>query len=126
MLKIACIGLGGGIGAICRYLLSGFINNCFMMTFPMGTFVVNFLGAFFMGAISQWSVSSNLLSPYWLAFLTTGLLGGFTTFSTFSLETANLFQQGKGLLATTNMVGSLFCCILGIFLGKYVIKLFLS
>ncbi len=124
MLKIICIGLGGGVGAICRYGLTSFVNGFYMGNFPLGTLIVNFFGALCMGAVTQWFAQSQITASYWLPFLTTGLLGGFTTFSTFSLETANLLEQGDWTLAAINITASLCMCILGIFLGKYLIKCF--
>lgn len=124
MLKVFLIGLGGGCGAICRYGLTTMVNTFYWGIFPLGTLFVNFLGAFLMGCVFQWSLQYEMTSSYWLPFLTTGILGGFTTFSTFSLETVNLLEQSQYLLAAINILGSLCLCLLGIFLGKSFIKLF--
>lgn len=123
MLKILCIGLGGGLGAIARYSLTTLINHIWISAFPLGTLLANFLGAVFMGAFTQWAAKYEITASLWLPFLTTGLLGGFTTFSTFSLETVNLMEQGQWLLAVCNILFSISLCLLGIFLGKYLIKL---
>ena len=122
MLKIVCIVLGGGIGAISRYSLTTIVNHFWLSAFPLGTFIVNFLGAILMGAITQWAARYDITTSYWLPFLTTGLLGGFTTFSTFSLETINLMEQGQWLLSAINIVGNVLLCLVGIYLGKSLIK----
>jgi CrcB protein len=83
--------LGGGVGAVCRFLLSRQINYLELPTkFPVGTFIVNMLGCFAIGFLFQ-AINENLVPKRIQLLLVTGFLGGFTTFSSFSLETVNLF-----------------------------------
>ena len=100
--KLFLIGGGGFFGAILRYLVGGWVQNLFARPWPYGTFAVNILGCFTIGFV--WGLVENreLLAPSVRLFLLTGVLGGFTTFSTFSLETFNLVRQGDWLGAGLN------------------------
>lgn len=110
--------LGGGIGAVLRYLISTFINKCFM---PWGTFTVNVLGCFVFGLL----VSFLANSQYKLLLLT-GFCGGFTTFSTFASESAHLFTgTGKDFLhGLVYLTSSVVLGVLAIFVGLKFISFF--
>ncbi|OFI06067.1 putative fluoride ion transporter CrcB [Clostridium acetireducens DSM 10703] len=123
MEKIFFVGLGGFIGASTRYLISNMASKYFYNYIPYGTLVVNILGAFLMGAIMEVSIKYNLISPNLRIFLTTGILGGLTTFSTFSYETVNIFQKGNYILASINASLNLFLSLLFVFIGKYIIQI---
>lgn len=110
------VGLGGFCGAISRYLL-GFLPGYYYLGFPVGTMLINLVGAFFIGLIAG-VVPYDLLSARGQLCLKTGFCGGFTTFSTFSLETVTLLEQGHWLLAGGYIVSSVVVCLLGVFLGK--------
>lgn len=102
--KILWVGLGGFLGSIGRYLLSGYVQHLMRATgFPYGTLVVNLVGCLLIGFLSQWAGARGFLSPEARLFVFMGLLGGFTTFSTFSNETMNLWQAGAGAAALTNV-----------------------
>ena len=102
--KILWVGLGGCLGSISRYLLSGYIQHLVRGTgFPYGTLTVNLIGCLFIGFLSQWIETRGFLSPEARLFVFMGLLGGFTTFSTFSNETMNLWQTGAGAAALANV-----------------------
>ena len=102
--KILWVGLGGFLGSIGRYLLSGYIQNLVRGTgFPYGTLAVNLTGCLFIGFLSQWVETRGFLSPEARLFVFMGLLGGFTTFSTFSNETMNLWQAGDSTAALANV-----------------------
>jgi len=118
MLNVLAVGCGGFIGAISRYLLSTFINRINPVNFPVSTLIINVIGSFLIGMVTQ--LFSNLYpnNKRLLLFLTTGILGGFTTFSTFSLETVNLYQNGNTLFAVLNVVLSIAFCLSGTVLGK--------
>jgi len=92
------IGSGSFIGGVLRYYLSQFIQIKTISTFPIGTLTVNFLGCFFIGLIVGLIDKENIGSE-WRFFLITGLLGGFTTFSAFSMESINLLRDGQLLYA---------------------------
>ncbi|MEP6926939.1 MAG: fluoride efflux transporter CrcB [Ginsengibacter sp.] len=118
---ILAIGIGSGIGGIFRYLLSLFINNKFLSAFPYGTLAVNIIGCLLMGIIFGLSEKVNF-NIEWRLFLTTGLLGGFTTFSAFSIETIRLFRDGQLWLAFTYIACSVVIGLLATFSGIYFIK----
>ncbi|MFA9397194.1 MAG: fluoride efflux transporter CrcB [Clostridiaceae bacterium] len=124
MQKILFVGLGGFIGASLRYIISNIINKG-SFTLPLGTLLVNILGGFFIGAIITLSLNSTIISTNLKLFLTTGLLGGLTTFSTFSLETLGLFENKLYFLGILNINLNLLLSLLGVYLGKILIKLFI-
>lgn len=119
MLNALSVGFGGCIGAMLRYLLgtSLFQNS----HFPYATLLVNVMGAFLMGILTQLFAETILISLRAKLFLTIGLLGGFTTFSTFSLETVNLVEAGKPIAAFLYAGLSLTLCLAGTFLGKLLV-----
>ena len=102
--KILWVGLGGFLGSISRYLLSGYVQHLVRGTgFPYGTLAVNVIGCFFIGFLAHWVEARGFLSPETRLFVFIGLLGGFTTFSTFSYETMNLWQAGDNAAALANI-----------------------
>ena len=107
------VGLGGATGAILRYAIS---LIPYRGEFPLLTFVTNILGAVLIGFIVGYVAKRNVNDSL-LLFLKTGLCGGFTTFSTFSLEAYNLFAGGSKILAVIYAVLSTVCCIVGVWLG---------
>lgn len=124
MIKNAlAVGCGGFIGAVARYLLSATINRFNIGNFPISTLIINILGSFLIGLLSQLFSSMYPDNKKMLLFLTTGILGGFTTFSTFSLETVNLYQNGNTIYAVLNIFFSLTFCLSGAFLGKMLAKI---
>ena len=105
MIKLLIIGSGGFTGAICRYLLAGLISRMTSpSSFPYGTLVVNILGCFLIGFGGGLIESRQFFTPEARAFIFIGLLGGFTTFSTFGLETFNLAVHGQ-VTATLSYLG---------------------
>lgn len=115
------VGLGGFVGAVCRYLLSLIPVS---KTFPAMTLLTNLAGAVFIGVIVAFSEQITSISPNLLLFLKTGLCGGFTTFSTFSLETLVLFEQKRPLLGLSYILLSVLLCLAGVFLGKWTFHFF--
>ncbi len=106
MLNIIVVGLGGFVGAVCRYLI-GLIPVNEATVFPIKTFIINIVGCIVIGMITVVATKNNTLSPQLLLFLKVGICGGFTTFSTFALETAELMKSGNALIALVYMVGSI-------------------
>ena len=102
--KIFWVGLGGFLGSIGRYLLSGYVQHLMRGTvFPYGTLAVNLIGCLGIGFLSQWVGTRGFLSPEIRLFVFMGLLGGFTTFSTFGNETLNLWQADESAAAFANV-----------------------
>ncbi|MBC8063142.1 MAG: fluoride efflux transporter CrcB [Clostridiaceae bacterium] len=122
MQKIFYVGIGGFVGASLRYIISIQSTKWFGSSFPFGTLIVNVLGGFLMGAIMQISTDTTLISPNQRLILTTGVLGGLTTFSTFSLETINLFSDSRYVLGTLNISLNLFFSLFGLIVGKLLIQ----
>ena len=118
MWECLVVGLGGFIGASMRYLM-GLIDlkNDLM---PINTMVINIIGAFVIGMIAALASKYNLPSR-WILFIKTGLCGGFTTFSTFSLESMNLINEGKLAAAGLYIVLTVMLCLMFVWLGNYVV-----
>jgi CrcB protein len=116
--QIFFVGLGGFCGASARYLLSGWVQRLSRQAvFPLGTFVVNMLGCLVIGWLGGLVVHRSLLGPQARLFILTGLLGGFTTFSTFSLETFNMLRDGQFTGAFANVAGQVILGLIGVFIG---------
>jgi CrcB protein len=114
------VGVGGFLGAVLRYLLG--LIPC-EGSFPLMTMLINFSGAFAIGVITALSGNGTLANLNITLFLKTGICGGFTTFSTFSLETMTLLQQGKTLMGMTYAVASVVLCLVGVLLGTVLGKI---
>lgn len=116
------VGLGGALGAICRFGLSTFINERTSSSFPAGTFAVNFIGSFLFGLLFVAVFSAAPMRESLRLLVLVGFLGAFTTFSTFSFETLRLIESAQIMLATLNVVSSLLLCLLGVWLGTILAK----
>lgn len=116
--SVLAVGCGGFIGASLRYLCAEGISKLYTGQLPVATFAINLLGSFFIGFLSQWLALFYPNHRMLRLFMTTGILGGFTTFSTFSLETADLFQKGSTGIACLNVAASAGCCVLGALAGR--------
>ncbi len=114
MNKFFLICLGGAVGTGARYLLSD--------AFPYGTLTVNVLGSFLMGVLMQLGLTTDLLSPTARVVLTTGLMGGFTTYSSFNYETIQYFQNGETLKGMMNLVVMVGVCLAAGFAGLVFAK----
>jgi CrcB protein len=110
------VGAGGALGAAGRYLFSGWINN-WLGPSPFAIFVVNISGAFLIGFITTLTQDRFIVDPHHRAFMTTGILGGYTTFSTWSWETMQLVQTGDYGRAAANGLGSLLDGLVAVYLG---------
>lgn len=122
MMSIVFVGLGGFIGASMRYIISLYASKTFTLKIPIGTLTVNILGSLIIGIIMELTLKTSLISPQMKLFLTTGFLGGLTTFSTFSYETMELIEKGDILLAILNIVLNLFLSLGGTILGRAIIN----
>lgn len=106
MLRTLLIGIAGLAGTLLRYWLSGFVARRYGETFPVGTMVVNVLGCFIAGAVFNLTEERFLVNPTLRTVILIGLLGGFTTFSSYGLQTFTLLRDGEFGLATLNIVVS--------------------
>jgi fluoride exporter len=117
------IFFGGGLGAVCRFFVASLVNQRVGILFPIGTFSVNVIGSFIMGVL--FSLFQNItVSLETRALLTIGFLGGFTTFSSFSIETVNLLRDGEYRLFLYNLVFTNVTCLLVTISGLYSARLF--
>lgn len=123
MLKtILFIAIGGAFGAVMRFLSQATVYELVGRTFPYGTLFVNVTGSFLMGLLSIFLVEKFNLSAEWHLAILVGVLGSFTTFSTFSIETLVLFEQGDLFKAMTNILLSVVLCITAVWIGAYLAK----
>ena len=117
MMSIISIAIGGAAGSLCRYGMSNGIYLLLGRSFPYGTLAVNILGSFVMGSVYILMIERASISEELRAGITIGLLGAFTTFSTFSIETINLIESGEILKAGLNILFSVTLCVVGCWLG---------
>ena len=117
MSQILAIAAGGAVGAVLRFLMSNGIYGLLGRGFPYGTLAVNVLGSLLMGFLYILLLERVSTGPELRAALLVGLLGAFTTFSTFSIETLNLIEQADYMKALINMVASVAACVLAAWLG---------
>jgi len=117
MNQVAAIAIGGALGSVLRYGLSSATHGWLGRGFPYGTLVVNVLGSLVMGMLFVLLVERIADSPVLRAGVLIGLLGGFTTFSSFSIETLNLIEQGALAKAATNVLGSVTLCLVATWIG---------
>jgi len=117
--EYAVVAIGSALGGVTRFWLSGMIANRYGNWFPFGTLAINISGSFVIGFVaaitsadSRYLVNSNVRT-----FLMVGVCGGYTTFSSFSLQTLSLAQDGQWLYAGANVVGSVVLCLVGVWLG---------
>lgn len=105
------VALGGALGAMLRYSASVYITPVFDNRFPLATFLVNALGSALMGVCYVLVIEKGVLDPVWRNILMTGFLGAFTTFSTFSLDAVNLWQNGHPVMAAAYIILSVLVCL---------------
>ncbi|ASV29145.1 fluoride efflux transporter CrcB [Maribacter cobaltidurans] len=122
MKQFLLIFLGGGVGSFLRYLISKALNS-YYPNFYLGTFLVNILGCFIIGLLIGLSVKNNYISENHVLLLGTGFCGGFTTFSTFALESHLLLKEHSLLYMSAYLGASIIAGILAIALGLYICKL---
>lgn len=119
MYTIILVGIGGFIGAILRYVLGGWIQNSFV-NFPVGTLVINTTGSFFLGLIMYLSEYQGFFGDRTRIFLTIGILGAFTTLSTFGYESFRLLDDSRLTLMAINVISTVLFSMLAVYLGKIV------
>jgi CrcB protein len=122
MLEFLVVGIGGFVGSCARFALTKLLTAAGYIAFPFATLLSNVIAGLLIGFIIGLEQQSISISPRAKLFLTTGLLGGMSTFSTFSLETINFFQDGKYLHASANILLNLALSLIGVVVGMYVAK----
>ena len=123
-LPVILVGIGGMIGSIVRYLSAILYTKHFPASFiPWGTFAVNILGCLLIGIVYGLSERFHFLTPHWRLFLTTGICGGFTTFSAFAYENISMLQQANYTGFAVYSLGSLVLCLLSVFAGLSLVKI---
>ena len=121
--RLLLIGLAGLAGTLCRYGLSGVVARRFGETFPTGTLLVNIIGCFLAGFLFYPLQERLLVSDIVRTALMIGFLGGFTTFSSFGLQTFTLFKEGDVFLAVINLVGSNAAGLFSVWIGYVLARL---
>ena len=114
--------LGGGLGAALRHGINLAVARTLGTAFPYGTLLINITGSFIMGLVAAYFAFRGDASQHWRLFFTTGILGGFTTFSAFSLDAALLYERGEVGLAALYVVGSVALSIGGLFAGLALVR----
>lgn len=121
MLAYLWVAIGGALGSMARYGIGGLVAQKFGQTFPWGTLVANVTGSFIIGFFGALTMPEGKMNPQSRVFATqffiTGLCGGYTTFSSFSLQTLNLLRDGEWLYAGGNVLFSVVLCMIAVWLG---------
>ena len=121
MFNILLVGLGGFIGSIARYLASGYVQQITQsIDFPYGTLAVNLIGCFVIGVLAELADARGVFTTESRSFVFVGILGGFTTFSSFSNETMNLMRDGEMLPALANVSAHIVLGLGAVWLGRLV------
>ena len=119
---VIIVALGGAIGSVGRYLLQVFFARQTTLTFPLGTLLVNLSGCFFIGVFFALSMKYTWMTMGWRLFLMTGICGGYTTFSSFSLESINLLRQGHYTYFSLYILASVVVGLLATVAGFAIIR----
>jgi CrcB protein len=120
------VAIGAAAGGVCRYYLGTFVQAETGATFPYGTLVINVTGSLILGFLLRYALTTQTWSVEFRALLTTGFCGGYTTFSTYSYETAMLMEDGEYRRATIYALGSVVAAIASTFLGFFLAREFIA
>ena len=116
------IFIGGGLGALSRFGISNFVNKLSQSSFPYGTLMANVSGSFLIGVVMAYFEAKTNTFAHWRPLFVTGFLGGFTTFSSFSYETMQLFKNQGMAAGLANAGGNVVLCIVFVYIGYGVLK----
>jgi len=122
-LNYIMVALGGMLGSLARYIVTGFVSSISNSLFPYGTLTVNLAGSFLLSLLSALFIDKLVIDPNWRIFVTTGFLGAFTTFSTLQYETLKLWEEGMIAYALLNSLGSVAAGFTAAWLGLVVSRL---
>jgi fluoride exporter len=117
MTKYLMVGIGGAVGSILRFWVGGYVSNRLGVRFPYGTFLINCTGSFLIGFVVTLLAERTHWSSNWRYLIPIGFIGGYTTFSTFELETFRSFQDGEILIASLNVALSVVIGFASVWLG---------
>lgn len=120
--NVLLVGLGGGLGSVLRYISSVVINKNFDSKFPFATLIVNISGSLLIGIVLGFLQKNNMGDADWKYILAIGFCGGFTTFSAFAWENANLINNSFTALSVAYVLISIISCIAAVFAGVWLIK----
>jgi fluoride exporter len=124
VVAVLLVAIGGALGSVARYLVSGWIADRLGVAFPYGTLVINLTASFVIGFFLAFAQDRAGLSPHWRLFIAVGFIGGYSTFSTYEYESIRLLQDGEMLLAAIYLVGSVaggaIATITGITVGSLI------
>ena len=123
MINYFVIGAGGFIGAITRYAVAIWIGQRWGRSFPLGTFVINVSGSFFIGLLMTLLTERFMANPLWRLLFVVGFLGAYTTFSTFEYETGKLLKDGEMLVGMLNVVLSVFFGFVALKIGEVIARI---
>jgi fluoride exporter len=124
--NVLIVFLGAGIGGVIRHVFNVVVVGMTGTAFPLGIMAINVIGSTLMGVVVGWFTMRSGSSQDLRLFLTTGVLGGFTTFSAFSLDTALLYERGMPGLAAVYVLASVILSLLGLFAGMWAVRLALG
>lgn len=116
------VGCGGFIGAAARYLISVWATKQFPISIPCGTLIANVTGALIIGFVAETALRTTAISPTTKLFITTGIMGGLTTFSTFSLESVTLLSKNPAM-GMWNIMLNLFLSLFGVIVGQFIARM---
>jgi len=122
MKQAMAIAAGGALGAVMRWYIAGFIQRLSGSAFPWGTLAVNIVGSFLLGFLFVWMLERVTVGELARLAVTVGFLGAFTTFSTFSVETARLLQEGAFSMALGNVLAQVLICVTLAWLGMQLAR----
>lgn len=122
MFKYFAVLSGGAIGALLRFVVATAVVRFYTGLFPLGTFLINVTGSFVIGLLMTFYISRPSINLNWRLFAVVGILGGYTTFSSFEWETLVAAKTGAPVTAVLNVSLSVFCGFLGVWLGEYLAK----
>jgi CrcB protein len=117
MTKYLMVGIGGALGSVLRFWVGGYVGDRLGVRFPYGTFLINCTGSFLVGFVVTLLAERTHWSPNWRYLIPIGFIGGYTTFSTFELETFRSFQDGEILIAGLNVALSVVIGFVSVWLG---------
>lgn len=119
---VIAVAIGGALGSVARHIVAGHITHLYGTAFPWGILTVNVVGSFVMGVLAEAMALKWQISPEWRAFLTVGILGGFTTFSSFSLDVATLIERNDLGPAALYVAASVGLSVGALFAGLWVVR----